>query len=68
VTSAGPPIITCALSRAITDKCEGSSRPAGKPTTAPSAAKVTGLLPSASVMMAKRGALKTGSPTIRMLS
>ena len=41
-TSAGPAISTCAVSRAISEKCDATSRAAGRPATAPSAADTTG--------------------------
>ena len=41
-TTAGPAVSICAVFLDITEKCEATSRPAGKPATAPRAAVATG--------------------------
>ena len=56
----GPAIRICAGSRVITEKCEATSRAAGKPATGPSAALATGTFASASATDWKRGRWFTG--------
>ena len=41
-TRRGPPVSTCAVSLVMIERCEATSRAAGKPATAPSAAQTTG--------------------------
>ena len=51
--------------RVITEKWDATSRAAGKPATAPSAADTTGAVAIASMIERKRGGEKTGSPAGR---
>ncbi len=46
---------TWAVCRVITEKCEATSRPAGKPATAPMAPDATGTSVMVSAMILKRG-------------
>ena len=51
--------------RVITEKWDATSRAAGKPATAPSAAETTGAVAIASMIERKRGGENTGSPAGR---
>ena len=60
-TTAGPAVKICAVDLDITEKCEATSRPAGKPATAPSAAVATGTVAIASAMERNLAGPFTGS-------
>ena len=53
-TTAGPAIKTCDVLRVMTEKCDATSRAAGNPATAPTAAETTGAVAMASAMDRKR--------------
>jgi hypothetical protein len=54
-TTAGPATRICAVDRDMTEKCDDTSRAAGRPATAPSAADATGTLAIACATDRKRG-------------
>ena len=55
--------MTCAVSLAMMDRCEATSRAAGRPATAPMAPETTGTIPMACITLMNRGGV-AGDSTV----